>query len=473
MSPDSTPERPRALAWTLVVAVGLSALVRLAAARGDLGPDEVWATHLAGQAGAAGSPVGALGTATSPLVLGWLVLVGPGAAPWLARLASVLSGAALVAVGAFWSRRRSPVERLASAVLLAFSGLLVDCGSEVSGAAPASLLSVASFAALDGWVHARRALLALAFALAALLAPLSHLAAIFPVAACGVYAAVAVLLARREERPPRWHLALVALPLLGAAGLAFLAWRTGGPAHSPAGGLQALRETIASALGLPLGVLEVLAAGPLLLALFDLVRLLRGRDLRLAFHLTLAALVAAWVVWPTPRAPAVRDLAVVAPFLLLLAAAGLDGLTNLGRRGLATVGALLLLFLAVNAFPVARLLRLGRGAPGDAIATMLQETSGAVTVGSDRDEATRLVVEDLARRLGATGRIAYLPADAHRGDAPDWLIASSDGPDRTPPPVVQGRNGRSYILLARFPHAGLGGVTWSLYRMAVAAAREE
>jgi len=473
VSVDSAPEHPRALAATLAVAVLLSAVVRLAAGRGDLGLDEVWASQLAGRIGSVVAGLAAPRAAAQPLVVAWLRWLGPDASPWLARLLSVLSGAGLVAVAAFWSRGRSAVERLASAVLLAFSALLVDCGSEVSGAAPAALFSVASLAAVDGWVHSRRALQALAFALAAVLALLSHLASLLPVAACWAYAAVAVLLARHEERAPRWHLALLAIPAPVAAGPVFLAWRAGVATPAAAGAVPALREALASALGLPRGVLEVLAAGPLLLALFELVRLLRGRDVRLVFHLSLAALLAAWVAWPVPRAPGVRDLAVVAPFLLLLAAAGLDGLTNLGRRGVATVGGLLLLFLALNAFPVARLLRLGRGAPGDAIATMLGAESGRVTVGSDRDEGTRVLIEDLARRLGVTGRIAYLSADAYRPDAPDWLIASSDGPDRPPPPVVQGRNGRSYLLLARFPHAGLGGVTWSLYRMADAAARGE
>jgi hypothetical protein len=132
--------------------------------------------------------------------------------------------------------------------------------------------------------------------------------------------------------------------------------------------------------------------------------------------------------------------------------------------------ALLAAFVVGNGLHTARFLAFGRGGYRAALAFMAEHSDGGViSVGSNHDFRTGLVLRYYARRLPPGWRLALERRDAPNPalpNGPEWrIVQRAETPDALPPIVEDGRE-RRYALAASFPHAGISGFHWSLYRRA-------
>lgn len=439
--------------------------LRVGAARGDLWLDEIWSLELARQAGSLANVLSGLHHDNNhPLNTLWLLLAGEGAPPLVARGLALAASAGMLALAAARPLRGGPPEALATTVLLAASPLLVHHGSEARGYAPALLLVLVAFHALGRFLETRRRGWAGAFAAASVLGLLSHLTFLHALAGFAAWAVLELRRTRRERPAAAADLALLVLPLAALALLWLVDLRHlaigGGPeVRIP----EVLRESLRAALALPRGPLEVLGLAALGAAAAEGLALARAGDPRWAFFAVTAGLAPALVVLAGPAYLAPRYFLVAALAVLLLLGLALGRLARRGAAArLAQVG-LLVAFCAASAVPAARLLRDGRGRYRKAIAFLLAGTGEPVaTVGSDHEFRNLTVLAYHARHLPLARPLAYV-RPGPGVTAPLWFLRHDFSvPPREEPEILVA--GRRYALAATFPHAGLSGWTWIVYR---------
>ncbi|MFO0581386.1 MAG: hypothetical protein U0229_03860 [Anaeromyxobacter sp.] len=449
--------------WAALAVFALAAGLRLAAAQGDLWLDELWSVRLAEQAGSIGGVLRLHHDNNHPLNTAWLLLCGADAAPWLLRLPAVLSGATLAALALRFTLRPGRLEAGAAAALTAASPLLVQYGSEARGYALALLAAAWAYAAMDRWLEARTAGAAWSFCLAAVAGLLAHLTTLFVLAACAGWAATA-LAADRREPPRRAHLLVLALPAVALAALWAIDLRhltLGGGPPWEAGSV--LRELLRAAFGLPRGAAELVALAPLGMAAAGLAGLVRARDPRAVFFALVLALPPLAVTLVRPDYVAPRSFLVAVPFAFLLVARGL-ALAVASRP--AAGAALVVAFLAAAVPATLRLVEPGRGHPVAAAAFLLAAAPGPFSIGGDHELRVGVVLDAAFRRLHASERVTWVPEEAWAASPPDWLVLHALDERGEAASALALTSGARYELAAAFPHAGLSGLSYLLYRRA-------
>lgn len=465
-------QQPPAISWrrsawwlasAAIVAMGVA--VRLAAARGDLWLDEIWSIELGRTARSALEVVTRIHHDNNHhLNTAYVRLVADAASPLEYRLLAVLSAAGMLAISTLRPLRGAPIEAFATTTLLAASYLLVHYGSEARGYAPAAFFAVAAFHALDRFLETGRRRWAGFFAVAGVLGILSHLTFAYALAGFAAWGACALVPRHRERRLDPLALASIALPFLAAAALWAVDVRYlaigGGPEYEL---VAVLRELLRTTFGLPHGPIELLALVPLGAASYEIVALARARDARWVFFIV--AIVVAPALLVALRRPdylAPRYFLVALPFLFMLIGLSFARLATRGRAGIAVCAAALIAFCAVNLFPIARLLRDGRGHYRDAISFMLDRTPGeTVTVTSDHEFRNTAVLAYHVPHVSTKKTLVYVTPGAGV-PAPDWFLRHDFSEAPAPAPYVDVMGCR-YVLAATFPYAGLSGWSWILY----------
>ena len=457
----------------LWVVVGIAALVRLAASWNDLWLDEIWTFTLIANLH---SPLGILTVHhdnNHVLNTLFLYLLRPLAWDWLYRLPALLSGVAVVVLGArlAWlddpaatgSDDANPALRaLAAALVLGVSHPLVQYASEARGYSLALAFGLGAIAVavqdgLQPW--SRRAPICWALVI---LAFLSHALALHVLTALIGWGIVRTL--RRERFSASlatlaWWFAVPAAAF-GVFYWTFLRGITVGGGNRE-GILPPLARALAIVSGMPRDVpavvtlavvLAVVAAG-----LWILAR--RGSDLWVLFAVGIVVSPAALAVIQQTNLYAERYFLVSMLLWLLLLAQVLAWLATRGGalRAAALIG--LVLFALANGARVADLLRDGRGHYKDAIRYMVAHTTGDVTaIAGDHDFRNRLVVEWFGPRMAKPVR--YVP----RTDTTptQWYLVHKYRGDAPPAPQLTHWRG-TYRLVGSYPTARLSGFEWFVF----------
>ncbi len=453
-------DAPRRRATSAVLAIAVAgAALRLAAARGDLWLDEIWSVALARQAGSAWQVLtGIHHDNNHHLNTLWLLLAGD-ASPVVSRLLSVLAGFATIVVGAAAPVRFGSRERIATAVLLSFSYVLVVYQSEARGYGLALLFSVASYQAQGAWLRTRRWGFLALLAASATLGILSHLGFVIVLVACLAWAFAQQA---RNQRADRGLLTALAVPVLALLGLAWVDLRfleRGGGPESTVG--EALRRLGRYTLGLPGGGLDWIAVPFLLAAAWQVVALRRERNASWTFFATVAMggpLVA--LLAPSGSYVAARYFLCAVPFLLMLVAMALcDAASRLHAPAWAAPLAALLV-AAPSALPVSRLLRDGRGRYEEAIAFIEARSRGpSVRVSSDHDFRNGVVLEYHAARMQLRHPLDYVTL-GRSGSPPEWVLIHRLEGEQPPTSRIGLPGGAEYELAGTFAASGPSGWTW-------------
>ena len=447
------------------------AAVRIAAARCDLWIDEMWAVSTAVRIDSAlGVFTELRSTANHPLLSLWFNTLGERLDELPYRAPSLLAGSATIALAAAIGARRSRVEGLLAALLVAGSYLLIHYSSEARGYALVLAFAFSAFLAARAFVERPTEQigngLALTFVLSTTLGMLAHPVYGAFALAVGAWVPVALWRRGRRGRPLASDLArLFALPFF--FGLAY-AWffirgleNPGGP--SDAADAVVLRAA-AFLFGTPVSApgSAVACSAALLVTAVGLWRLARARDDLVLFYVLMLIALPAAIALANDGPFYVRYFLPSAAFFLLLAAeVAAAGWRRGGIPRVAAV-AIISLVLAGNARHVAGLLESGRGAYTEALRHIAARSmTQVVTVGSQFPVPTGALVRFHALKVN-NKLIRYVGAEPD-GISPDWWIDASY--DRFEPrDEWMTWRGRQYQLDGVYHYYALSGSNWFLYR---------
>ena len=480
---DKSPGQSVLAAIALLTLAG--ALLRIAAARGDLWLDEIWSFRLIGQVQTASDIVFALPYDNNHILNSlWLKLVGADAPALLARLSAIVFGTLCIPAAARLGARVGPRATLAFAAIFAFDFAFVEYGSEARGYSGLILAVLIAFNALENmldgisprWNQA-------VFALAIAFGTFSHLTMLEPT---GVLCLTALV---RLWRSGGWRLATLdrALPILVAAAagtapaLVSLAISLApGVVHTGLATpfsadvfLEGLGRMIGATIGLPDGpfdpkatALMLLVAGIGALALLRLVPS-RRRDF---YVLAIFGLPVFHAALHLPNQQGARFHLTAAIALALLAAEGGARAWAYGRAARATVLAAGLGFVICQYESLSAFLTLQRGHFAEASALMREHGAATFMVlppvaFGETAAVIRWYVakQDGGARLEPTTDAGACPASA------DWLL-SVHHPNEPVEASGGSTTAGSGTCRARFDHAktfrayGLSGFTWVLFR---------
>jgi hypothetical protein len=308
----------------------------------------------------------------------------------------------------------------------------------------------------------------LAYGATCILGLLSHASFIYALAGGIVWMPVALL--RKGLRPPRL---ITDFSLLFLVPILFVAWlyttairgmTIGGGPHTTFP--HFLADTVASSFGLPSGWLSawIGVAIIVVMATAGAVILRRGGSDEWVFLLTAGLIAPAIVLCLRHEQLYPRYVFVALPFLVLLAAAALTGLSSLVRFGPIAAAVVLLAFITGNMLHIFRFLAIGRGHYRDAIEYIATHTPGKVAmVGSDSEMRTAMLLGFYAPRISAAGRqFEYVPDDSPV--PPDWYLFTQQPDDPPVEQLIAPQWHANYQLEAQFPHYGLSGWDWWLFR---------
>jgi hypothetical protein len=390
----------------------------------------------------------------------------------LYRYLSVAWGVALVPAGYWLLARRSRVEAVILAGLLACSYPLIHFSSEARGYSGALFGCMLACAALANWMARGKEktpsfLLGFTYGLALSLALLSHLTACliwFPLAAGSL-----ITLARRPGRIKwiSWWLGFNLLPAGVLVALYFLDFRflteLGG---APMFVLHGLGRLLALGIGWPAKdaatgwiVIALLAS----LAIWQLVAEQKaGEPLALLLALTyLMPFLCAVLIQPEFFSP--RYFLVILPFAYVGPAMLLARLVGTRQRRMA-LAAVLALFLAGQSHLYFNFLRVGRGHFTEALEYMMKHSpSPRVTVESNQDFRSSVELAYYASRVLRDRQLVYVPQGSHPSFQPDWYILHEEGYEAPGPALLNAAGDPTWYRVAYFGASELSGQAWTIY----------
>lgn len=387
------------------------------------------------------------------------------------RYLSLFWGILLVPAGYWFLARRSRLEGLILAGLLACSYPLIHFSAEARGYAGALLGTVLAAAALAPWMSEenggmRSFFLALTYAVGLILGFLSHLTALliwFPLAAGSL-----VILAERPGRRQwiaRWVL-LNSLPASALAALYLLDLRflteAGGQPMTVSHGLARLL-----ALGLGLPGTDTAAVWVLLLPTIGLLGWELAKARKSGEPLWLALLliflmpgVCVLVLHPGFFSP--RYFLVVLPFFYAAFAMLLARLTAT-RNGRIACAVIVMLFAAGQALLYRNFLRVGHGQFTAAVEYMMAHTSSPrLIVTSNQDYRAGVELSYYAPRLLKHQQLFYVP-QGNSSMQPDWYILHQEGYELPAPPSLNVPGQQEWFRVAYFGASELSGQAWTIY----------
>lgn len=473
----------QAAAAAVVCLALLGCATRIAAARGELWLDEIWSLTLVAGLTSPDQVFWAVSHDNNHLLNSlWLYLAGPGQAPLLYRVPSIVFGTASIVVAGRLGFRRGRAAGIAAAALVAFGYPFVDYGSEARGYAGLILAILLSLAAFEPAMAARLARRPVApdragwwLGCSIAFGTLSH----FTMLADGaVLAMAAALRFRAAGRPPAavvgetvalfrpTLLLLSPIAVAVAAGvIATGGFTVGGTVPFSWTGFTAgfgglLRLSAGLPAGTPPGL--VMAAAALGLALAVHRRLLDPAETAVGLVAALAIPGLA-VIARLPNTEQPRYFLCCVTLLVLLMARALGRCWERGGPARLAAGCLLAVSLSGQIGPLATLVTLGRGQAGALLARMTDDEHRAYATNIAFPVA--LVLDYHAARGGLPALDPRSDPDSFCRNPPAWYVHAGEASLPTRLQVGPPSCPASYRQAADFPVADLSGRRMRLFRL--------
>jgi hypothetical protein len=465
----------RGTAFGLLGVILLAAgLLRVWAAAGDLWIDEVWSLEniaLVRAQPTSGNWLALFFHAnTHPLNTLYLAFLGPEAGVFAYRALSVASGVAAVAMAAALGWRRSATEGLIAAAMVAASYPMVHYAGEARGYATMVLAALACVYLLQTYLEAPSPGRALAFVAVSLLGFASHMSFGIIEAGLGLWAA-AVLFQRLAS--PVSVIARLAV-LFGVQAVALtaygaVAWNNfvlGGGSPSPtAVSVNTMAEMTFGADPAAWGSITPVLGPALAAVVWWLYR--RGDGSWIFFAAVALVFPLGFVVIDPPLDMAERYFITSGLAALILAARGLAPAMQAKRWPRALAIAALAGFFIGNGLLLQKFFTDGRGGYTKAARFIAAAGDGPVTVSGYQPLRAGAVLKFHASRAGLADALRYLTPEEESGAAAAWFIDGSFAGRRPPPEIsrpIKGSGQTPYSLEGVYPHWGLSGDTWAIYR---------
>jgi hypothetical protein len=471
----SPPKRGRGeYRQSVLAAVGLAGLIRIAAATGDLYIDEIWSWWFVRNVTKRFVDLLALRHDNNHLLNTMIMYVlGTDVPGMWYRIPAVLASIGTVwLAGSIAGRHGGFAAQVTTWLLVGGSYLLILYGSEARGYSYAIFFALLSWEFLQRAAETRRWGDAAVFSLSCCLGFLAHLTFVY------CYAGFCVWTVWTWWRKPAWALSVAhLLPMLTAAWLQlFFIGGLFSPKMAIGGGPEtdlfaAVISTLSLIAGGPLtgdGTL-VAALSVLILIGVGLVELWRQDRAVCVCYLTIIVLAPAAVLMLTGHA-LIYPRYFLAPVSFALLAIG-QGVSRwwrasaTGRIGLISV---LAVSAALNGWWTIRLLDHGRGDYLQALKWLTSQVpDGPIVVSSDHDFRNGMIVSYYAPRLGpSASRWQYVEQRFLPPEGTPWVLLHDFEGDAPYPDVVTDRYGKPYRLERAFRHQSLSGYNWWVYRRA-------
>jgi len=394
------------------------------------------------------------------------------------RLLSIISGVAAMVLVSSITVRRGAVQRFMALLMCAVSYPLVHYSSEGRGYAPAICFSLCAVLILRAACERHSLPLRLLFVLSCILALLSQVTSLYPIAGMTAWSAYRVIRTSQRNRSKTKAEAVdflaTYLPIYAALAGMYVIMRQSGTTGGEIIPLPlVLMRTAAYLLGMPASGLwltaATCAAAFFLSASFLTVY---RKDLgRFLFYLFTIIIVPAATLVFNPR-PYVypRYFILTFPFAILLFCEWLDHLWQRGTAFRTAAITLVCLFVAGSSVHTARFLKSGRGQYFNAIQTICQHSEAeTIAVSGDHDFRVGMMVNYYRRFFEPRKLVYYIPAHDLTAEGVDWYITHqiSSGP-ALPEQLVL--TDSVYKKIATFPFYGLSGMQWTLYRRDISIA---
>jgi hypothetical protein len=460
---------PITIAAVLLLAAGL----RIAGMFGDLWLDEIWGWGIAQDLDSPAEILSNDNRVHPNQPLNTFLIYIMGRHEWwpIYRVPSVLLGIGTIALAGVWAARRSRAEMIAVMLVAAVSYPMVFYSSELRGYAPAIFFMLAAIIAIER--HARGPRWAAIFAACVILGSMAHLLFIPLYGMLGLWS----LIKFARELPRRSAITTAAAYHVGPA--LFQAWYYFAFVRGQIGSSDvstlpdALLATAALVWGGPRrGIIAILAALFIIAAaLYGIWRLWReGSDWWILF--TLVIFVSPIVI--ITRAAITNELMLLSPrhllasvvMMVLLIGLMIGDVFRRGGRAPALAAAAMLLFLAGNLLETTQFIRHGRGQYLAATRYMVEHTPGPVVrISADHPLRAGMLVRFYAPYAVGHKRLEFIAVRDEWGPVPDWMIGHSPLPGQpiNPDPLDLGGDWH-FRRVAVFPHHGLSGFTWEIYR---------
>lgn len=388
------------------------------------------------------------------------------------RLPAVLAGTGAVALAGWQARARGNLEALFAMLLTGWSFVLVHYSSEARGYAYLLFFTMLAYYAQSRFDQTRHWQSGAVFSLACIGGFLSQYIFAFGYVAFGVWQLFSVIEERRWKR-------LFGLLLIHAPPLALLAWlKEVNPLHVGGADIVNTIDVIRIALSLTIGGPEegnwswLAAWAASLLIAVSLGWLGRIDRRQTVFYVTAIVLAPVLVVTATGYGHLLpRHLLVPMLLVQLLFARGLAHLFCRGTVGRVAAITLLTASLAINEFPLARLLEYGRGNYTATLQYMSDHSRLPVlTMASDHDDRNRMIIAFCGRHALTphSGSSLKMPLYINRqyvaGLTPEWYILHSQDVTFNPPEKVRTDTNVEYRLQRVFRYSSLSGWHWAVYQ---------
>ncbi len=479
LSPNFSPRRSSSSGAIILVCVIVAAagLLRLKAAEGDLWLDEIWSLDNLAVAMTRLSLIDRLPLLfhdnTHPLNTLYLAMVGPQAGAFAYRALAIGAGTAAVAMAAAMGWRRSRRDGLIAAGLIASSYPMIHFSSEARGYALLLLAALASFHLMEAYLRAPSRRRLAAFILVSLLGLASHLTFLMVEAALAAWAAM--MLYRRFGSIISTLARLILLfgvQFLVLEAFAAVAWNNMVIGGSPAASAAA-SATVMVQLGFGVDALaggsNWLALAVVSVATTMIWRLYREGDTSWIFYLLMIlGFPLALIAIDIPVMVLPRYFLVNALFVLVISARGLGLLIDRGPWGRVAAGLALILFLFANSQLLDKFFTAGRGHFAEALRSIAAATDGPVRVAGYHEFSIGTLLKYYARAEGLENAVGFVPAGEDALNPAEWFIDGHFTGGKQAKPVIFRRKGGSgataYKLVAVYPHWGMSGDTWAVYR---------
>jgi len=464
------------IGFALLAIIVIGCSLRVVSATGDLWVDEIWSLDQIAVARASGAWRDwiALYFHDNSHALNTLYLsaIGPDAPMIVTRMLSLVSGIGTVIVAAAIGWRRSPGEGLLLMGLTALSYPLVHYAGEARGYGPMLLACYAAFFVLDAYLRRPTKSRLIGFVTITVLGFLAHLTFVVVLAGLGAWALISTYRDRRDvistaaALVPLFGIQLVLVLAYGA--VALNSFVIGGvtflPAQEAVGIIAALTFGLNADWFGPANAAVILGlAGVVAVALV----LAKGDSRWPIFLVVVLAFPLGGVL--VERQPYVlpRYFIAAAPFALILAARCLMLIWSNGGWNRWLAGFLVAGFCMGNAMLLADFIRIGRGDYSAAIADMAAASPGPVRVAGTPGFSVGTMFHYHARRLELGRSFQYVSRDHEAGRPVDWYILGYLGGRAAPAQFAQSMGpapSALYRLWKIYPHWGLSGDTWAVYR---------
>jgi len=495
----------RKLLMGLGAIVLAGALLRVFSASGDLWLDEIWSLDNIALARTLCSACDRIGIFfhdnTHPINTLYMAAVGAKASPFAYRLLAIVSGAAMIIVAAAIGLRRGPREGLIAAAMVATSYPMVHYASEARGYAPMLLALLAAVYYLERYLEAPGRGPAFAFIGVTVLGLASHISFIVVLAALGLSAAgafyktTASAISTLARLSVLFGVQAVLVTAYGAVAVGNMVY--GGRSDMPIEdslaimfgatfGIDPLALTTAPALAM----VGVTMAGLVGLAVWWTRRL--GDGAWVFLFLLAVVYPLGFLIFDPPLGTVPRYFIASALVALMATARLYAGMITAGGKLRAVAWAGLVLFFIGNGILLEKSLSGGRGTPALALEAIAEagDKNRPALITTHHLFSIGTVVNYYARERGLSDRIRFVqPKDETRSLAP-WFITNRhfavkpegaispwhwyafenfSGEKEFPSlPEFLDRDGPQgpvrYKRFGLYPHWGLSGSTWVIYR---------